>query len=54
MNIIGFETSPDEFDIKHCQIKVKVMAWLEMFSHLSQYKLLSAISQLWSNIGSCD
>ena len=26
----------------------------EFFSHLPQYKLSSAISQLWNKIGSCD
>ena len=39
-------------DIRHCLIKVKVMAQLQIFLHLPQYKLLGPISQLWNRIGS--
>ena len=52
--IVGYEKSSDEFDIGHCPFKVKVTAWLWIFSHLPQYKLSSAISQLWNKIESCD
>ena len=43
--MVGYEKSSDEFDIGHCRIKVKITA----FSHLPQYELSSAISQLWNN-----
>ena len=51
---VVYENSSDEFDIGHCPIKVKVMAYFENFLHLPQYKLSSPISQLWHMLGSCD
>ena len=44
-NFVVYENSSEKFDIGHCPIKVKVMA--EIFLHLTQYKLLGPISQLW-------
>ena len=45
--IVVYEDSSDEFDIEHCQIKVKVAVGLQKFPHLPQYKLSGPITQLW-------
>ena len=50
--IVVCENSSDEFDIEHCQIKVKVTIGVQKFPHLPQYKLSGHITELWYKIGS--
>ena len=49
--IVVCENSLDEFDIEHCQIKVKVTAGFEFFLHLPQYKPRCPITQLCYKLG---
>ena len=37
--IVVYENYSDEFDIEHCQIKVKVTVGLHRIPHKPQYKL---------------
>ena len=43
---VVYGNSSAEFDIGHCQIKVKVMRDFQIFLHLPQYRLSSPISYL--------
>ena len=47
--IVVHKTSSDDFDIKHCQnkVKVKVTVGLQKVPHLPQYKVSGPITQLW-------
>ena len=50
-HIVIYENSSDEFDIRHCLIKVKLVNF-SPFTTIQ--KLSSPISQLWQMLGSCD
>ena len=50
--IVVYENSPDDFDIEHHRITVKVTVGLQKFSPFTQYKLTGPITQLWYKLGS--
>ena len=50
--VVAYKNSSDKFDTEHCPIKVKVTVGLQIFPHLSPYKLSGPITQLWHNLGS--
>ena len=39
-----YENSSDDFDVKHCLIKVMVTVGLQQFPHLPKYKLSGPIT----------
>ena len=48
--IVVYEKSSDEFDIEHCQIKVKVTVGFQVFPN---YELSAPTTQLWYKLEAC-
>ena len=49
--IVAHVNNSEQFDIKHCWIKVKVTVGLQKFFQLPQYQLSGPITQFWYKLG---